>query len=69
MFISTSELKQEFQTKRIGTLKELLSLNKIPFFTDRFGNPFTTQEALSQALGIKQTQIIEDGFNIDHLTK
>ena len=68
MIVSTDELKQHFKSKQIANLKGILAINKIPFFTDKKGNPFTTSEALNYALGITDKEIKDDGFNIDHLS-
>jgi hypothetical protein len=69
MIISTEELKEHFRSKQIAKLKGILSTNKIPFFVDKKGNPFTTSEALNYALGIKEIDNQDDGFNLDHLSQ
>lgn len=67
MIISTDELKEHFKFKQAANLKGILASNKIPFFTDKKGNPFTTSEALNYALGITDKEINDDGFNLDHI--
>jgi hypothetical protein len=68
VFISTEQLKEAFGVKRIGNLKALLSRNRVTYFTDVNGKPFTTKEALNSALGVGNLEVkSDDGFNIDHL--
>jgi len=67
-YIDCEQLREAFGVKRIGNLKALLSRNKVTYFTDVNGKPFTTKEALNAALGIGNLEIkADDGFNIDHL--
>ena len=68
LFINHEDLRIAFGAKRIGNLKSLLSRNKVPYFTDVNGKPFTTKEALNSALGVGNLEVkTNDGFNIDHL--
>lgn len=66
--ISFEELRLFFGAKRIHNLKQLLAKNKVSFFVDSDGRPFTTRDALNFALGISHLEVqSDDGFNIDHL--
>ena len=66
-FVTTHELQKAFGITRVANLKKALSKNKVKYFEDRLGKPFTTPEALSIALGIDSAPAGDTGFNIDHL--
>lgn len=68
IFINSEQLKEAFGAKRTTNLKQLLSKNKVTFFIDINGKPFTTPKALNAALGVGAVQTTnDDGFNIEHL--
>ena len=69
VIVSTFELQKAFATTRSSNLKKILSKNKVRYFEDRMGNPFTTLEAMNAALGLSKTDADSTGFIVEHLRK
>jgi len=65
MLVSAEQLKDHFKIRYRDKLKTKLTMERVRFFVDRDGWPFTTSEALNAALGLKGKEVNDDNFSTD----